>query len=167
MSNEENAFTSVIPSTDKEIISTQFISVLNTLGTLKTDITSVQNQIKLLEKTVIKQQKNFEKQNKKNKKNKKATKPSGFALPTPISDELSTFMSKDKGTLVARTEVTRYIIEYIKKKKLQNPNNGQLIVPDEALKKLLEVKEGESLSYFNLQKYMNRHFHKLEKTNDM
>ena len=165
MSNEESAFAEVNPSSDKEIINNQFINVLKTLGTLKTDITSVQNQIKLLEKTVIKQQKISEKQNKKKKR--KTTKPSGFALPTPISEELSTFMSKEKGTLVARTEVTRYIIDYIKEKKLQNPSNGQLIVPDEALKKLLEVKDGESLSYFNLQKYMNRHFHKLEKTNDM
>lgn len=165
MSNEENAFTEVIPSSNKEIINSQFINVLNTLGTLKTDITNVQNQIKLLEKTVIKQQKISEKLTKKKKR--KTTKPSGFALPTPISEELSIFMSKEKGTLVARTEVTRYIIDYIKQKKLQNPSNGQLIVPDEALKKLLEVKDGDSLSYFNLQKYMNRHFHKLEKTNDM
>ena len=72
-------------------------------------------------------------------------------------------MSREKGTMVARTEVTRYIIDYIKANKLQNPENGQLINPDNALKKLLEVNEEDNLSYFNLQKFMNRHFHKMVK----
>jgi len=29
---------------------------------------------------------------------------------------------------------------------------------DEKLKNLLKVKEGEEVTYFNIQKYMNRHF---------
>lgn len=162
MSNEDNALMEVTPQTDKDMINTQFNEILATLTGFKTLVTSVQQQIRVLEKNVIKQQKLSEKMNKKKKR--KSSKPSGFALPSPISDELSTFMSKDKGELVARTEVTRYIIDYIKTKKLQNPDNGQLIVPDDALKKLLEVNEEDKLSYFNLQRYMNRHFHKLEKS---
>lgn len=162
MSNEDNALMEVTPQTDKDMINTQFNEILATLTGFKTLVTSVQQQIRVLEKNVIKQQKLSEKMNKKKKR--KSSKPSGFALPSPISEELSTFMSKDKGELVARTEVTRYIIDYIKTKKLQNPDNGQLIVPDDALKKLLEVNEEDKLSYFNLQRYMNRHFHKLEKS---
>tara|TARA_Y100000817_G_scaffold310726_1_gene301811 strand:- start:1682 stop:2176 length:495 start_codon:yes stop_codon:yes gene_type:complete len=161
MSNEDNALMEETPQTDKDIINTQFTDLLKSLSGFKVQLTNFQQQIRVLEKNVLRQQKLSDKINKK--KRKKSNKPSGFALPTPISEELSTFMSKEKGELVARTEVTRYIIDYIKTKKLQNPENGQLIIPDNALKKLLEIKEDESLSYFNLQKYMNRHFHKLTK----
>ena len=39
----------------------------------------------------------------------------------------------------------------------------KIIRPDESLKKLLGIEDGEEVTYFNLQKYMNKHFHK--KTN--
>ena len=58
----------------------------------------------------------------------------------------------------ARTEVTRYIIEYIKKEELQNKEDRRKIMPDMKLMKLLEIPEKEELTYFNLQKYMNKHF---------
>tara|TARA_B100000945_G_C19854816_1_gene355636 strand:- start:268 stop:465 length:198 start_codon:yes stop_codon:yes gene_type:complete len=58
----------------------------------------------------------------------------------------------------ARTEVTRYIIEYIKKKELQNKEDRRKITPDMKIKKLLDITEKEELTYFNLQKYMNKHF---------
>ena len=47
---------------------------------------------------------------------------------------------------------------YIKEKKLQDEKNGRKIKPDKALKSLLNVKKNEDLTYFNLQKYMNKHF---------
>ena len=59
---------------------------------------------------------------------------------------------------MARTEVTRYIIEYIKKEELQNKEDRRKIEADVKLKKLLEITEKEELTYFNLQKYMNKHF---------
>jgi upstream activation factor subunit UAF30 len=67
-------------------------------------------------------------------------------------------MSKEEGVQVARTEVTQFIIKYIKENNLQNPENRKKIMPDDTLKKLLAVKEEEDVTYFNLQKYMNRHF---------
>ena len=84
-------------------------------------------------------------------------------MPAKISEELCVFMNKNKGELVARTEVTRYIINYVKENNLQNKDNGQVILPDDKLKKLLDVKEGDTLTYFNIQKFMNRHFHKIKK----
>jgi chromatin remodeling complex protein RSC6 len=44
---------------------------------------------------------------------------------------------------------------YVKEKNLKNKHN---ITPDAALKKLLQVPETEQLTYFNLQKYLNRHY---------
>ena len=67
-------------------------------------------------------------------------------------------MNKEEGTEIARTDVTKALVSYIKENKLENMSNGKIITPDEALKGLLGVEDGEELTYFNIQKYMNKHF---------
>ena len=86
--------------------------------------------------------------------------PSGFAKPGPISPELAKFLGLPKEELIARTEVTRKITEYCKKHDLQKKEDGRHILPDKALKKLLDIKDGEELTFFNLQKYMKVHYPK-------
>ena len=61
---------------------------------------------------------------------------------------------------MARTEVTREINKYIRTHNLQDPTNGRKINPDGKLRKLLEVPNTEDLTYFNLQKYLSKHFPK-------
>ena len=117
---------------------------------------SVINQIKGLEKNVKKQMKQYEREIKKQSKNKKK-KPSGFAVPTTVSEKLSDFMGLTEGQQIARTEVTKYIINYIKTNNLQNPNNNQSILPDTKLKSLFD-NDTEEITYFNIQKHMNKHF---------
>lgn len=94
----------------------------------------------------------------KRKKNAK-TRPSGFEKPTPISDELAVFFGKELGSLMARTEVSKQIHEYVMTQKLQNEKNRRIIHPDPKLKQLLNVNNDE-LTYFNLQKYLKFHFKK-------
>lgn len=139
---------------DCKIMSEQFDSLVSTLATFKKTITLLQTQIRDLEKTVKKEIKTARKDNKK-RKNKK---PSGFAKPSKVSDELCKFMNKDCGTEIARTEVTQFLINYIKSNFLQNEENKKTIKPDEKLQTLLSIDKEEELTYFNLQKYMNRHF---------
>ena len=67
-------------------------------------------------------------------------------------------MGKPEGSEMARTEVTKYIIHYIKTKNLPDKTNKKVINPDNALKSLLDVKSTDKVTYFNLQKYMNKHF---------
>jgi chromatin remodeling complex protein RSC6 len=67
-------------------------------------------------------------------------------------------MKKPHGSQVARTEVTQYIIQYIKDNKLQWTENRKVIKPDGKLNSLLDVPVGEEVTYFNLQRFMNRHF---------
>jgi len=131
----------------------QFSGLLETLGNLRGQITQIQNQVRTLEKNVKKQSK----LNKKEGKSRIIRKPSGFAKPSKISDELITFMNKTKGTELARTEVTQYIINYIKENSLQNMENRKNINPDKKLSDLLDCGDDE-VTYFNLQKYMNKHF---------
>lgn len=134
--------------------SEDFSDVLENLSQLKKNITVIQNQIKGVECRVRKEQ---EKQ-KKSKQRKKTN--SGFAKPTKISDKLCEFLGMDKGTELARTEVTKYIHDYIKKNDLQVETNKTLIVPDSNLKNLLDLEDDvdSEIHFFSLQKYMNKHF---------
>lgn len=142
----------------KQITET-FSSVLTTLSSFRTQITGLQNQIRSLEKTVKKNMRQLSREAKKNR-NKGNRKPSGFAVPTKISDELCDFMGRERGSEVARTEVTKFIIKYIQEKGLQYPANRKIIKPDQPLSSLLDVKKKDEVTYFNLQRYMNRHFSK-------
>jgi chromatin remodeling complex protein RSC6 len=67
-------------------------------------------------------------------------------------------MNKEEGTKIARTEVTRALVSYIKTNKLEKKENSKIISPDDKLKFLLGVEESDELTYFNMQKYMNKHF---------
>jgi chromatin remodeling complex protein RSC6 len=90
---------------------------------------------------------------------KKPRKPSGFVLPVAISNELCDFLNIPHGSQVPRTEVTKYIIDYIGQEKLIHPEKKTLIVPDEKLKELLgDDVDLSTLTRFTIQKYMNRHY---------
>ena len=143
--------------TDMVQIDEEFAVVLSTLTGFRQQITMLQNHIRGLEKNVRRKMKALQREAKKNR-NKGNRKPSGFAVPTPISTELCDFMKRPHGSEVARTEVTQYIISYIKKNNLQFPQNRKVIKPDKSLKTLLSVPVNEEVTYFNLQRFMNRHF---------
>ena len=91
-------------------------------------------------------------------KNKGNRHPSGFAKPTKVTKELCEFMNKTEGSEIARTEVTRALVAYIKEHKLENETNSKIISPDNTLKNLLGLDDNDELTYFNIQKYMNKHF---------
>lgn len=84
-------------------------------------------------------------------------KPSGFHKAQPISDELCDFFGYPRGTQVPRTTVTKRLIDYIKENKLQDPENGRLILPNDALLRLLNNPEGR-VGYFNIQRFIVHHF---------
>ena len=84
--------------------------------------------------------------------------PSGFVIPTKISDELAKFLGKPVGTEMPRIDVSRHINNYIRVHKLQDQQNGRRINPDAKLRSILSIGENDELTYFNLQKYMKHHF---------
>ena len=135
----------------------QFDKIITGMNNFKTQISSLQQNLKNLEKNVKKQMTGFKKiVTKNNNKGNKA--PSGFATPRKVTNELCNFMDKSNGTEIARTEVTKALIAYIKENNLENEKNSKFIYPDEKLKFLLDIKDGDELTYFNIQKYMNKHF---------
>lgn len=82
---------------------------------------------------------------------------SKFCTPTKISDELAEFLGKEKGTEMARNEITREINKYIRINHLQDKENKRIINPDTKLSNLLKLNDGDELTYFNLQKYISPH----------
>ena len=137
-----------------------FTGVVSLLGEMNGILSKVKGEIKVLEKHVSKEMKVLDKINQKKNKNKGSRAPSGFVKPTKISDELASFLKKDKGTMMARTDVTKEMTAYIRENSLQDKTNGRKIIPDTKLKKLLKVSDGDELTYFNLQKFMSPHFEK-------
>ena len=156
--------TSSVPKVpeEKDLIGQQFEGVLTTLTTFRQSITALQSQIRGLEKSVRKEMKGLRKEASKNRA-KGNRKPSGFAKPSAVTAELCKFMGKEEGTEIARTEVTQHLIQYIKDNELQFAENKKIIVPDATLKSLLGVKDGDEVTYFNLQRLMNKHFVKKSK----
>jgi chromatin remodeling complex protein RSC6 len=140
-----------------EGIFNQFEQLVTQLNQMKTQITGIQQNIKQLDKNVKKQIKCLKKEVVKTK-NKGNRQPSGFAKPSKVTKELCEFMNKAEGTEIARTEVTRALVAYIKENKLENTTNSKIISPDEKLKTLLELNDSDELTYFTIQKYMNKHF---------
>ena len=140
--------------------SVEFLAKLQQLGAL---ISSLKTEYRTLEKKWSREVKTAQKQSSKRKRKAGNRAPSGFVKPTKISDELASFLGKDKGSEMARTDVTREINTYIRAHKLQDKENGRKINPDTKLAALLKLKKTDELTYFNLQKYMSPHFAKAVK----
>ena len=151
-------------STSINNIVASFETINDTITLFKMQLNSLQQQVKTLEKSVNKELKGVKKVSDKAavQKPKKPRAPSGFAKPTKVTKELCDFMNRPEGTEIARTEVTKILSEYIKTNKLQeqSENSKNKIVPDDKLRSLLGITSEESvnLTFFNIQKYMNKHF---------
>ena len=153
----DNSTTSMEEVLENTKLVDQFTTIMSTITAVKSQISALQNQIRGLEKGVKREVKNLKKEATRTKP-KGNRKPSGFAKPTKISDELCEFMKKNIGAKVARTEVTQYLIEYIKQNNLQKSDNRKIIEPNSELKTLLGVQDKDEVTYFNLQRHMNKHF---------
>jgi chromatin remodeling complex protein RSC6 len=82
---------------------------------------------------------------------------SKFCTPTKISNELAKFLGSEIGTKMTRIDVTREINKYIRVNNLQDKQNKRNINPDTNISKLFRLKNGDELTYFNIQKYISPH----------
>ena len=115
------------------------------------------NDVKNIEKLFLKIVKKEIKNSAKPKK--EGRKLSGFALPTMVSDELCSFMGKPKGSLISRTETTKFLMKYINENNLQDPLHKRNLIPNDCLFALLgEESKNAVITHFTIQKYINKHF---------
>jgi chromatin remodeling complex protein RSC6 len=147
----------------------EFQNILDVLNNFKLQFSFMHQQVKNLEKNVKKQMKELNKKITKNARKNENKKQilSGFARPSKVSKELCDFMHKTEGTEIARTEVTCALVNYIKEHNLENKENKKIILPDDNLKFLLGIENGEEVTYFTIQKYMNKHFNPVTKNNTL
>ena len=93
-------------------------------------------------------------------------KPSGFARPSELSDELCDFLQVERGSAMARTIVTRMICKHIKDNGLNDAENKRCIdftKPLAAdLKGLLRPEAGAVVTFFNLQRYLKHHIRRAD-----
>ena len=140
-------------------------AMLTQANTVRETVGALVAELKRVEKRVARLQKEADKRRRRQKKPVEGEpivprKPSIFELPTPLSNELCSFLGRPSGSKESRSNITKAITTYVKEKNLKEKHT---IKPDTKLKALLGVAEGDVLTYFNLQRYLNRHYLKVEK----
>ena len=81
-----------------------------------------------------------------------------FNKPRLLTDELCVFMGVPAKSERSQTAVTKFVSEYIKSHSCFDPSFKRTIVPDQKLGKLLRAKDGDVVTYLNLQRYLKVHF---------
>jgi chromatin remodeling complex protein RSC6 len=160
-----------------ETTTVKTIEILNNnIKTIETLLVSMKKQLNCIEATILQQEKTIHKQNTtpalliqpkikdtslfKESNQKKIKLDVGFNIQRSITPELCDFMKLEKGSMTTFNDATKYIINYINKHKLQNPTMRKFINPDDSLCKLFNLsdKKNNSVTYFNLPKYIHPHF---------
>lgn len=146
------------PATPQERMAT----LVGQLDDMTKAIKAIQGEMKKLQKDVGKLSKGGKNRReiKYDANGEKIVQKTGFALPVPLSDQLCEFLDLPKGSSLSRTDVTRNLNTIIKSEKMQDPTNGRNIIPNAKLRALLNPAEGDTVSFFNLQRYLAVHFQK-------
>lgn len=144
----------------QDVVSSQLTALRETVSLLMSQLKNVQGDIKTLEKNYSKVLKEHAKTASKGKRQNR--KPSGFAKPSALTPEMTSFLGLDKDVEMPRNEVTKLINKYIVENDLRNADDKRKILPDKKLGKLLGWDGKQDVSYFNLQSFIKHHFVKAE-----
>lgn len=144
------------PTQDTE--SMENVNSTQEIQKLMDSINKDQKALQKLVKAVLRE--NERTKGKKRRRSDENRKPSGFAIPVTLTDATCDFLGLPHATEMARTDVTKKVIAYIKgdnpeKHVLQDSNAPRYIDLDDRLQKLFNVDEdGRRTTWFNLQKLM-------------
>ena len=162
---EESSGTDAMYAHAMELLN-QYDDQLKGLKNLSVEIRRTMKAYSKASKDELKQASKGKRVKKAKDPNAPKREPSGFAKPTNLSPDLCAFLGLPSDTMVARTDVTKKVTEYIKEHNLQNPENRREIVPDAKLKKLLDPPAGTTITFFSLQTHMKKHFVKHDATTE-
>jgi len=116
-------------------------------------LTTLQTEIKALRKDLRKVKQLLE--DPSGEKTKARASNNGFNKPLDVSDKLRLFLRLGADEKVSRSQVTKMINQYVTEKNLKS---GQQISLDQTLKELLNPPEGTTVTFLNIQKYINPHY---------
>jgi chromatin remodeling complex protein RSC6 len=140
-------------------LETEVKNVTTRLLALREALSELVTESKRLEKKAARVQKLADKRRRRKTvvegEEGKPARISIFQIPTNISPALCAFMGRAAGSQESRSNVTKFITTYVKDNNLKNKHD---INPDSKLRSLLNVKESDKLTYFNLQKFLNVHY---------
>lgn len=135
---------------------TSIINIKSQVDNIEKQLSSETNKTIQYKQPKIKETPMFKDQN----INKKVKLDVGFNIQRKITQELTNFM-KLKENITTLNDATKYIMDYISSNKLQditNINTRKYINLDVPLKQLFNIQTNEKITYFNIHKYINKHF---------
>mgnify|MGYP001218243182 CR=1 FL=1 len=140
--------------------SDEFATLKTQLGEALTLVKTLTTAVTVLERRVARDKKVADKKMKGKVKKPRDPNapPTGFQKPINVSDELRKFLGLAQGELIPRTKVTSAINDYCKEHNLQKQEDKRVLMPDATLSKLLRLKKGDELTFFNLQKHLKHHY---------
>ena len=139
-------------------VAEEIASLIASNQRLRDECTSNVKTLQRLQKLVAREVKEAGRRRRRSKKEGdsegKARRPTIFTTPLTLKDELCSFLGKPKGTKMTPADVTRAFSAYVNTHNLKDTEKGHTIHPDAAMRKVLNVKEGEAVTYRNIQKYL-------------
>ena len=84
----------------------------------------------------------------------KEKRPTIFTTPVTLRDPLCKFLGLANGSQMTPADVTRAFSAYVESHKLKDAEKGHTIHPDLPMRQVLGVKEGEQVTYRNIQSYL-------------
>ena len=118
---------------------------------------AVKHLYKELERSHKIEVKEASKRKKSSKNSGEKRDPSGFNAKQPVPVE---FCEQPWGCTadqeLPRTMLTKMVYDYVKENSLQDPKDKRRIFPDQTIKKLFHLNDGDELHFNNFQTYMKR-----------
>jgi len=154
------------PQEEEVVVVTKdkFAEVLEVLQGFQNSLKEIIATVKVLQREHVKLQKQKVKKNTRRQSvsvdGAPKRQPSGFAKPAKLSIRLCDFLGVPHDSLMARTEVTKLLNEYIKANNLQDENDRRNINPDAKMLTILDNVVAP-LSFFSLQSAIKSHFEKV------
>jgi chromatin remodeling complex protein RSC6 len=147
------------PAVEVRTVEQEIASLIASHQKIRDEAVSNIKTLQRLQKRVAKEVKEAGKRRRRSKKEgedgaPKEKRPTIFTTPVTLKDELCGFLGKSKGTQMTPADVTRAFSAYVDSHKLKDAEKGHTIHPDAAMRKVLGVKEGETLTYRNIQSYL-------------
>ena len=144
---------------DVKTVDQEISALISTFQSQRDQAVSAIKTLQRLQKRVAKEVKEAGRRRRRAKKEDengvpKEKRPTIFTTPVTLKDELCSFLGKAKGSQMTPADVTRAFSAYVDSNKLKDAEKGHTIHPDAAMRKVLNVKDGEVLTYRNVQSYL-------------